>query len=574
MKIFNILLLPISKNPRFFLSLVALFSISIIPIEYGRCSRMRAGFEMFGDIYLLCVLVSLVPTKCKRWVKYALFGLFYIVGLADMVCYRTMRIALVPNVFQTWLQTNWQEASEAFRIHATSDLLFTPVSLFLVLPFLLYALRNRLRLQRYTVIALLCVSLVSVVYGINNKMYLWHVYTRVSDDDMQEPNDVASMTHEYLPIYRLGLCIKEINRFSNMRSHLLRNVRSTRIDSCSFDSPIIVLIIGESYNRYHSSLYGYQLPTTPYQQQLYKEHSLYRFNDVIASYNLTFKQFQNMLTLYNYDSSGLWYDYPILPAIFKKAGYKVSFFSNQNTLDKASAFTDYSEDMFMNNSDISSYMFDVRNEKSHQYDMQLADDYLTLTDTTSVSPQLVIFHFIGIHTDFKSRYPEEQALFSASDYNRPDLSTEEKTTLAHYDNAIAYNDKVIETIISLFQSKEAIVIYVPDHGELVYDDCQEMGRNFQNQRKYIIPQFDIPFWIYCTKQYRENHPEICRLIEQAVDRPFMTDDLPHLLLFLGGIKCDGFQHQRNLIDEQYDNNRIRMIKGECDYDRIIKPRGQ
>lgn len=566
MKLLDILLSPIRNNPRFYLALMFLFTISIIPIEYGRCSRMRAGLEMFGDIYLLCALITPLPAKFRRWVKYAFFGLFYIVGLVDMMCYQTMGVALIPNVLQTWLQTNMQEASEALSLHLTPSLLLTPVSLFLVLPFLLYALRNILRLQRRAIITLLVLSLVAVVYGINNKRYLWHVYTRVSDDDMKEECDVESMTHEYLPIYRLGLCMKEIRRFSKMRHHLLRNVRTTEIDSCSFDSPLIVLIIGESYNRHHSSLYGYPLPTAPYQKRMYEEGSLYRFNDVIASYNLTFKSFQNMLTLYNYDSRGQWYDYPILPAIFKKAGYKVSFFSNQNTLDKASAFTDFSEDMFMNNPDISSYMFDVRNEKSHRYDMQLTDDYLTLTDTASVSPQLVIFHFLGVHVDFKLRYPEEQTLFSASDYHRPDLTAEEKETLAHYDNAILYNDKVIEAIIALFRSKDAILIYVPDHGELVYDDCQEMGRNMLTQRKYVIPQYDIPFWIYCTKQYKENHPEICRLIERAVDRPFMTDDLPHLLLFLSGIKCKGFQHQRNLIDEQYNDNRKRMIKGECDYD--------
>ena len=196
-----------------------------------------------------------------------------------------------------------------------------------------------------------------------------------------------------------------------------------------------------------------------------------------------------MLTLYNYDSKGPWYDYPIVPALFRKAGYKVLFFSNQNTLDKASAFTEYTEDMFMNNPDISSYMFDMRNTKSHEYDMELLEDYLTMSDTTATYPQLVIFHFIGVHADFNYRYPKSQTSFTPDHYNRPDLSDEEKMTLADYDNAILYNDKVVDAIIKNFSSKNAIVIYVPDHGELVYDECQEMGRNLKHSRKYIKPQF-------------------------------------------------------------------------------------
>lgn len=570
-KFLNIALLPIGKNPGFYFSLILLFGISIIPIEYGRCSRMPSGFEMFGDIYILCAIVTLLPHKIRSLSKYIIFGFLYFVGLADMISYQEMGIALVPNIVQTWLQTNIDEATEALRIHLRSRLLLSPVVFFLILPFLVYTIKKRLNkvtLQHHAALFMLLLTCASIVYGIPNKQYLYEVYTRVSDDDMEEMIEAESMTHEYLPVYRLGLSIKEISRFSKMRQHLIDNVRGTQVDSCSFESPLIVLIIGESYNRHHASLYGYPLPTTPRQDKLHREGKLYRFNDVIASYNLTFKSLENMLTLYDYDAKGSWYDYPIVPALFRKAGYEVLFFSNQNTLDKASAFTDYMEDMFMNNPDISSYMFDLRNSKSHEYDMDLLDDYMSMADTTANNPQLVIFHFIGLHADFKLRYPESQTMFTPSHYSRADLGKEEKTILADYDNAILYNDKVVDAILKVFSDKDAIAIYVPDHGELVYDGCQEMGRNLKHQRKYIEPQFDIPFWIYCSDVYKQNHPDICLEIEESQNRPFMTDDLPHLLLYLGGISCKGFLPERNLIDKQFNVKRKRRIKGEVDYDVI------
>ncbi len=562
-------LIPISKNQGFYLAIILLFSISIISIEYGRCSRMRAGFEMFGDVYILCAVISLLPEKVRHYSKYAIFLVLYIIGLADMISYQVMGIALVPNIVQTWLQTNWNEATEALRIHLSAKLFLTPVTLFLILPFFVYQIKRKIVIHRKFIYPLFLLTLASIVYGIPNKQYLYEVYTRVSDDDMQEIITAESMTHEYLPIYRLGLTVKEIRRFSTMREHLIKNVKSTKVDSCSFESSLIVLMIGESYNRHHSSLYGYTLSTTPRQKRRHQEGSLYRFDDVIASYNLTFKSFQNMLTLYNYDSKGPWYDYPIVPALFRKVGYKVMFFSNQNTLDKASAFTDFSEDMFMNNPDISSYMFDIRNPKSHKYDMDLVNDYFAMADTTAITPQLVIFHFIGLHADFKLRYPENKKLFSSSDYpQRTDLSQEEKDVLADYDNAILYNDAVVDSILNVFSSKDAIVIYVPDHGELVYDGVQEMGRNLSHQRQYILPQFDIPFWIFCSDSYKKSHPIICKQIEAATGRPFMTDDLPHLLLYLSGIKVVGYERGRNLLDEEFDINRNRRIKGEINYDSI------
>ena len=563
------LLLPISRNPLFYIGLIALFSISIIFIEYGNCSRSRACLEMFGDVYILCTLLMLIPAKLRKWVKYVLFSLLYLIGMADMLCYQIMGIALVPIILQTWLQTNIQESTEVLHVFLTPKLLITPVALLLLLALFLFLFRKRASKIPFKIQSILfLLTLASIILSINNKMYLYEIFSRSSEDDMEESIEAESMTHDYLPVLRLALSMKEVHRFSNMRRSLLDNVKNTKIDSCSYRSPLIVLIIGESYNRHHASLYDYQLPTTPYQKQLYQEGKLYRFNDVISSYNLTYKSFQNMLTLYNYDSKGMWYHYPILPALFRKAGYKVSFFSNQSTLDKSSAFTDYSEDIFISNPEISHYMFDQRNTKSHEYDMELIDDYLSAKDTTDSNPQLLIFQFIGIHADFSCRYPKQQAVFTANDYQRPDLSQEDKEVLSQYDNALVYNDKVIKAIIRLFSSQDAIIIYVPDHGELVYDGVQEMGRTFKNQREYVVPQFDIPFWIYCSDLYKEKRPVVCKQIEQATNRPFMTDDLPHLLLYLAGIHCKGFEPNRNLIDNHFNEKRRRIIKGETDYDKL------
>ena len=88
------------------------------------------------------------------------------------------------------------------------------------------------------------------------------------------------------------------------------------------------------------------------------------------------------------------------------------------------------------------------------------------------------------------------------------------------------------------------------------------------EKKYIVPQFDIPFWIYGTDTYRDRHPDLWRRIAGAKDRPFMTDDLPHLLLNLAGIMCNGYSPERNIIDDRFDESRKRYIKGEVDYDAM------
>ncbi len=136
---------PVSRNPVFYIAVILLFSISIIFVIYGRCSRMRAGLEMFADVYVLCLLMMLVPRKWRTPVKGVVFSLLYIIGVTDMVCFQVMGTALLPNVVQTWMQTNMQEATEAVGFYLSPKLLATPLSLLLLLPFAIHYLPRRSR---------------------------------------------------------------------------------------------------------------------------------------------------------------------------------------------------------------------------------------------------------------------------------------------------------------------------------------------------------------------------------------------------------------------------------------------
>ena len=568
-KNWGILQRPITRNPVFYISLLFLCSISVLFITYS--NRLFSELELFSDVYLLCTLTLLFPLGWRRSVKATVFGLFFFIGVIDMLCYQLMGAPLIPSIVITWGQTNGQEATEAFSTYFSLRLLFTPLILFFILPVAIWLMRRAyVTFPRSIASFLLVITLFSFAGSVSNKRYLHFVYTRTSDDDMAELCPVESNTREYLPIYRLMLSVKEISRLKHMRQRLVDNAMTTHVDSCSFRSPLIVLIIGESYNRHHASLYGYHHATTPLQDSLFNSGKLYRFDNVIASFNLTFKAFQHMLSLYDYDHHDSWYNHPLVPVLFRKAGYDVYFFSNQYSLDKRSAFSDFIEDSFINHLELSPLMFTQRNKQTHDYDIGLLDDYNKSDAALSHNPRLVMFHFIGIHNDFSQRFPPDWKYFKPADYTfRHDLNDNEKQTLADYDNAIRYNDYVVDSIINTFCHDNAVMIYVPDHGELVYDSGTEFGRNLKLKKEYVKAQFDIPFWIHCTDAYQAAHPDLCRQMAASVNRPFMTDDLPHLLLYLAGIVIPEYESTRNLIDDNFDCNRKRMIRGEADYDSVI-----
>jgi heptose-I-phosphate ethanolaminephosphotransferase len=113
---------------------------------------------------------------------------------------------------------------------------------------------------------------------------------------------------------------------------------------------------------------------------------------------------------------------------------------------------------------------------------------------------------------------------------------------------------------------------MPDHGEEIFDDEPIWGRLHSAETDYRLArnEMEIPFWIWGSPLYRENHPYGWLAIQNAKDRPLMTDVLPHLLLYLGGISSPLYRSEYNVISPDYDMRRPRILKGETDYNQLKK----
>jgi heptose-I-phosphate ethanolaminephosphotransferase len=126
-------------------------------------------------------------------------------------------------------------------------------------------------------------------------------------------------------------------------------------------------------------------------------------------------------------------------------------------------------------------------------------------------------------------------------------------------------------ICKRFENQDAIVIYMPDHGE----ECYEENRGFicRNHSASIDwplahYEFEIPFWIYCSPKYAHSRPEIFKEIVQARKRRFMTDALPDMLLYLAGISSKDYHEEYNILSSKYDEMRPRILKATTDYDKL------
>ena len=597
-KMIGWLFAPIQKNGAFFVFMFALgylcTQLEIMP--YYLRNRGAEPYELsvpelFLDIYLLCVVLTLIPRKIRIFVKALLYLLLYGVAIVDMYCYERFESTLTPTMLMLVGETNAQEAQEFFSGYLSWEVIKTNVGwiLLLALIHILWTFLRRLicKWRERMILPKVQPAFFTGVKAVLGCVVVWFLYdaatqtwdNKVAIHRLFSYDTIGQVEHEltkkdqaklYVPPYRLAFSIYANRLAARQLVQLEATSSKIRIDSCCFRVPEIVLVIGESYNKHHSQLYGYDKPTTPRQMAMAADGSLVAFTDVVASWNLTSFVFKHMLSLWAVGDSGEWCDEPLFPEVFRRAGYHVNFITNQFLPQAKEAVYDFSGGFFLNDPAFSQRQFDSRNTRLHRFDDGVLKEYDARLKQQG-QHNLTILHLMGSHVDYRARYPQQMRHFQPSMYHRPELTDKQRRILADYDNSLLYNDSILAAITQRFADKDAVVIYVPDHAEEIFDGKPYMyGRMHGANIDYRLArnEMEIPFWIWGSPLYIEHHPYGWKAILASKDRPLMTDVLPHLLLFLGGISTPLYRPEYNVITPEYDTRRPRLLKGVTDYNTL------
>lgn len=590
MKIF---LKPIIQNKIFFIAMFVLGFAGMRFLQDGYVNRYWDGkpfafAELFFDLYLVCAFISIFPKKIQKILRIVFTTIAYSTTFLDAFLFYKMHTLINFALYEAFVQTNFNEASDAVKTYFSVDifkgkfLIFVLVALFHITIYIFYKNIDKIKSKfdiklptnktknfKFLGIGVLALFILCGMLCKKNKTFYYKIFTADGFEQFETVFRNQPFTCKfYLPIYQFLYAHKEFLLTKSSIKKLEKILTNLEAEKCSFTSKNIVLIIGESYNKHHSQLYGYSLPTTPRQMNWQQKENLVAFSDVVAKTNSTSDQFKNMLSMHGEGDSLSWCDYPLFPAIFKKNGYKVFFITNQFAYDANDMFTKRGS-VLLNNPILSNLQFDYRNTRHYPYDESLLSAYKEMEKDTAEN-NLIIFHLIGQHFDYRSRFPKEFSVFKAEDYANRELVDFELDFISAYDNATLYNDYVVDQIIKHFSDKESIIIYLSDHGEMVYDGCNLVGRTVGFSREEIYSQYEIPFWIFTSNIYKENHPDVYAKILNAKDFKFMSDNIGQMLLFLGGIESKYYKRENSLLDFFYDDDRPRMLWGKINYDSIME----
>jgi heptose-I-phosphate ethanolaminephosphotransferase len=244
----------------------------------------------------------------------------------------------------------------------------------------------------------------------------------------------------------------------------------------------------------------------------------------------------------------------LLPTVFKKCGFNCVNYDNEFLVTN-------NYDIWYDNKLISDALYSYRNNSCTDLD----EDMLNKMKINGTRHNFYFIHLVGQHFPYNKHFPKSYCKFNSKDYQTK-YGKDADQQLADYDNCTLYNDYIIYSIIKKFENRHAIVFYLPDHGEELYDYRNFEGHgNTIHDRKGLV-QVEIPFVIWVSSKYKKDHPEIISKLYKSVNNKFISTMLSNTVLDAAGIKCIYSNPTFSIINDKFDNKRHRITAYGYDYD--------
>lgn len=504
-KAVSFLVKPITCQPAFFVLLFVLLGaldIYSLLVLHSVLPVFKASVA-FLSCYILALPVVFLTERLRKIYKVVLLvfaTIFFIVDIYLLLLYNETFSTINKNAIAAVLATNPNEMLEyinAYFTFANTLILFASVSAVLVL--FCYLRKQSFKwngVGRFVLLILLFLSALKSLVQFNEIKdgNLYYFITKKCPD---------------LREYRQSPSVGSSNE---------------RIDN-------IVLVIGESFSKLHSSLYGYEKKTNPRLETFEDGKALFVYKNVTSACGSTIPAIKSIMMAYTdcMSDSIEWFRCLTLIEVMQNAGYRTFWFSNQSKYgvydNEIGRVADLCDEQFFIGQSMSKFHYD--------------EELLTVIDDclmNNCQSRLVVVHMAGSHAEYNKRYPSLFSKFKSDDYDTDysHLSLDKKQILSEYDNSIYYNDSVVYELMTRFEHESAVVVYLSDHGEDVFYSSDDFYGHFDNSRTKV--EQHIPFMVYTSQLFREKHPELQKRIENAVNRPYRTDSIMYTIMDIAGVE--------------------------------------
>ena len=379
---------------------------------------------------------------------------------------------------------------------------------------------------------------------------------------------IAGMTASP-PIMKAIYCAKYWYKVKTSIAKLSSDINRVEIVSNKSDTDFIIFIIGESESRHFMGMYNPQYDSTPLCNKLIESGNMFAFTDTISMKSSTAQVMTPLLSFMENttETTDLTKFDPIVD-VFSKAGYQAFWISNHEKITKDLSYATY----MSSRCNYSTFTSKSAGNVEHISRLCLKDEVILPVLDEYIKKQvpqkdknLFCIQIMGSHIRYKDRVPENYNKFQYTDVKEDKLDDNQKKTVAEYLNTIYYTDYIINEILTRFADKDAMMIYVSDHGEEMWQSGF-VGHGPTSVSKYMV---DIPFLIWVSDKYKEKRPDNVQRIKNSLNKPFMTDSLVHVMLDLAGIETKQYDPTKSVINQAY-KERDRIVINGMKYEVLRK----
>ncbi len=311
-----------------------------------------------------------------------------------------------------------------------------------------------------------------------------------------------------------------------------------------------VLILGESVRRDHLEQYGYERKTSP---RLAARDDILIFTNVVSPANQTRRAVKIMLSPATALDLSDYYRKGTLIGLAKEAGFHTAWLSNQGRYGEH----DTEVSSIGREADVS--VFTNTDWITHSLDGQLIAPFQHTTRNID-HDQLTVVHLQGSHGSYFKRYPPDFDIFHDLPPKLPATDQDLANAVNAYDNSLRYTDHVVAELIEALDTANApgCAIYTPDHGEVLGEENRRTTHGFPTVKR---AEAEIPFFIWCSKSFRQAHTATWARLQANRYLPFSTEHLFDLLADLMSIQYRGENPRTSIANAAFTPPKTRFLLG-------------
>ena len=304
---------------------------------------------------------------------------------------------------------------------------------------------------------------------------------------------------------------------------------------CNTDSMTVVFIIGESLRASSMQVNGYERATTPL---LCKEKNAVSMSNIYSDYNLTHLSIPHFMTRSDEKHPDRAYNERSFISLMKRAGYSTAWLANQESI-KSFVY-------FIKECDRVKYV--SSGKVSYIYEKWLDTDLLPYYDEELQRPaarKLIILHTVGSHWYYNTHFTDEYEKFKPITDSKIISSNSFEQIRNSYDNSILFSDYFWNQVINRLRNRNAVLIYLSDHGECMGEDGHFIHGSVDNEPQHLPGCF-----IWYSDEYARRYSQKVKALRSNKDKRYKSYFLFHSILDAADIKSGYINNSMNIFRYQ------------------------